>query len=182
MDIVPFGLKYLAECEFRKIFEEDKEKKYPICMKISEAYGHTFGANPKLCAECMLTGTQNQSVIDRYIIKAKLDQLHLAHLGFYTNEEDIEQMLVSLWPYVKADAKIRASIATRLEQMVRLKRISLERAEKIVTNHLKELQSDEHIGTAKAGGGSDFKQHVGLGLFTPPTKPAQPTGPDTKPA
>lgn len=158
MDIVPFGLNYLRDCEHRTQYGPDPEHQHTICMKISEAYGHTYGVNPKMCAECMLHGKQDQTVIDKYVAAAKMEQLNLIHLGFYPNPEDIEHILASLWPYVKHNPKSRAVVAMRLEQFVTLKRLTLEHATKIVTEHLKELQDDEHIAQAQAGSGQTRPQ------------------------
>lgn len=175
MDIVPFGLTFLAPCEFRKQYGPDPEHQQHICMKISEAYGHTHGVHAKMCAECMLHGTPDQSFIDKYIAKAKIEQLGLAHLGFYPNAVDIEHILTSLWPYVKHDPKSRAVIAMRLEQLVKLKRLTLEHAEQIVREHLKELQEDEHHAAAEISG-VDNRPKFGVGHFrdayTSGSKPA----------
>ena len=157
-------LRYLRGCPDRVVSNEEiidaylrgepatapstSEHTTYVCMRITKQIGHTMGAEPMMCAECMLAGTVNEEYIHRRVSSFMRTMLDLVRLGFYQDEGDVEHLLKTAYPYAKASEGGREYMAQILEECVRLKRLTVEKAMELVEKHFVELKDHDAPGKA----------------------------------
>lgn len=120
--------QYIAECSDRLACDNGM-----LCGKISEATNQRFNVNAMICAQCMLSGIQNQVFIDSNIKNTLLGQLNLAILGFYTDHNYVLDIFRYAYQYSVGDNATILRIANFLVEAVRLGRLSLEEADALIT-------------------------------------------------
>lgn len=124
LPVVQYG-HYLNDCKYRA--EHSAAAGVAVCGLVREKIGVDHPVNPKLCAECMLYGTQDDNFIKSTITKLMTEIAINAKLGFYNNEDDILEIFRLGFKHTNDEI-----FGNLLVECVELGRVSTEKAKKLI--------------------------------------------------
>lgn len=137
LPIVRYG-HYLKPCEHR--VEHATANSVAICGIVREKIGVDHPVSPKVCAECMLHGTQNIDYIKTIMTGILIEVAINAKLGFYENED--EDKVSDIFKFGFLHTSDHDKLCDLLVECVALGRISAERARTLVMEKQDEKGTD----------------------------------------
>ena len=153
----PPGESFLAPCEHRIDAPGPA-----LCAKISDAVTHSVAVHPRMCARCRLSGSIDEAYLNDHIGKILLDKLELARLGFMRSEDEILELLPTVWAAVKHDQRQRARLESAIVALVEVGRVNVARLSPV----LESIPELAHEPANSPASGGTKTTHAGLGAYT----------------